>query len=346
MASATAATLAALTPDIDPLRGVDHLILLRFTGRSHESMLGHRDAAGPLELPTATGTTDEVMTAPAATDPGAIAFLPSMLPVLSRLADEFANFDAWYADGTDPAIRAVRSAERAGVTWSVFYPDEQGASVLALEHRELLGRELGSFTPMSQFHRSIAARTLPRVSVIEPRSLFAAADLATFAQTGRDRSPDIRHAERLLHEVYSAVRAAPPNVALLLLSAGDDRDPSVRQRVPTILVSAFARTGVVVSEPLDHAVIDAFIRSDRSAAARGALSAAVDPTSYRPPRNWPATTPAWIPDAVPSTEPADLRLAAAARRAAELLGHVGPPPITEADAIALVRAAGARLRPQ
>jgi hypothetical protein len=275
-----------------------------------------------------------------------------MLPVLSRLAREFATFDAWYSDGTDPALRAVHAARETG--WSVFYPPEQGVSVIALEHPELIGH--GTFAPTSDFHRSIRAGALPRVSVIEPRSLFAPADLATSALTGRERGPDVRYAERLLHEVYSAVRAAGPNVALIVLAGGGggsrdpldrtDPDGSVRTRVAAILVSAFARTGTVAHEAVDHAMVGAVTRARRDVATDRILLGVIDPTSYRRPETWPATTPAWTPDPVPTQLEPDDRLRAALRRAALVLGSDEPPPDTEAAAIAVVRAAGDALHPQ
>lgn len=355
MASAASATLAALTPSVDPLGGVGHVVLLRLAGRSYDALLGRPPGgAHPLDWPLATGSTDAVMTAPAADDPAAatVGFEPAMLPVLSRLAREFATFDAWFADGSDPVLRAIRAAQEGD--WSVFYPEEQGASVIALEHPELA--EPGSFAPMSAFRRRIEAGELPRLSVIEPRSLFAPADLATSALTGRDRSPDLRHAERIIHDVYGAIRTAQPNIALLVLAAdgGGSRDPldrtaadgSTRTRVPAILVSAFARTGAVVRESVDHALVGALIRDRRDTRTDRLLLDALDPTSYRPPASWPATAPAWAPDAAPGQHAPDVRLRAAAERAARILGRHDAVPETEVAAIALVRAAGAVVHPQ
>lgn len=353
VASAASATLNALTPVVDPLRGTEHIVLLRLAGRSYDALLGRRSSRDhPLGWPLASGTTDEVMTAPAADDPAAatVGFDAAMLPVLSRLAREFATFEAWYSDGTDPALGAIRASGAA----SVFYPDEQGASVIALEHPELVER--ADFAPMTQFHHRIRAGELARLSVIEPRSLFAPADLATFALTGRDRSADLRHAERLIHEVYTAVRAVSPNVALLVLGTdgGGGRDPrervladgAVRTRVPAVLVSAFARTGAVVPEEVDHRLLDAIVRERRDAATDRILLAALDPSSYRLPANWPATTPAWTPRAAPTELPPDARLRAATERASSILGTDEALPESEAEAVALVRAAGARLHPQ
>ncbi|NQX10058.1 hypothetical protein HQQ80_00255 [Microbacteriaceae bacterium VKM Ac-2855] len=368
VATAAEAALDALAaPAPDSLAGVDHLVLLRFAGRSFDAVLGRVSRAGrssrvasiphPLGWPVFSGSTDEVMTAPAADDPNAAiaGFEPAMLPVHTLLAREFVTFAGWYSDGSDPAVVAIEAAQRAGTSWTAFFDDEQGVGSLALQQPRLAA---GS-APFAEFERRASAGRLPAVSVIEPRTLFAPADLATATTTGRDRSADARHAERLLHRVYTAVRSAPPaaagqpNIALLVVSAGgggsrDHRDRleddgTIRTRVPAILISGFARTGAVVETATDHRLVSALIRR-RFGGGRDrvpAMERAVDLDSYRPAVDWPRTVAGFAPAAVPEDRPSDTRLEDAARLAAGFL-RLPPtdPPRDEIGAAAFVKAAG------
>lgn len=344
LADAALGALAAAAPrrPAAAAPGFDHLVLLRFARRSFQAILGGGVPA--------SGSTDEVMTAPAADDPIAErrGFLPEMLPVLSLLAREFVVFDRWGADGSDPALHAIGAAQECGVAWRCYYDELQGVSALALEHAAEGWAH--ALRPFSTFAEDVEDRALAPVSVIEPRSLVAPADLATASVTGRERSADVRLAERLLHEVYSAVRSAPPgsdgapDILLLVIADDGEGGPAEGSRVPAIAVSGALRTGATVSAPSDHSAVAALVDwrfGPRRAAAP--FPEAFDSAGYRRPASWPRTAPAYAPPAEILDRPPDRRLTRAWERAAARSEVAPTLPSTEREAMAAVRAAaGAR----
>ncbi|CAL4950861.1 unnamed protein product [Urochloa decumbens] len=230
------------------------------------------------------------------------AFRPSLLPTFSALAPSFAVFDRWFSSipgPTQPNRLYLYSATSHGSTAHdklnllLGYPQPTIFDSLAADGHDfavyfktiptvLFYRRLRSLRYASRrFHRydsafkAHAARgTLPALSVIEPRYF----DLAGAPADDDHPAHDVGNGQRLVKEVYEALRAGPQwNQTLLVVTydehggfydhvatptAGVPSPDGIRGpppfffrfdrlgvRVPTIMVSPWIRKGTVVGRP-------------------------------------------------------------------------------------------------
>jgi phospholipase C len=180
-------------------------------------------------------------------------FSPAMLPVFSAIARGFGVFDRWYAGvpsqtfpnrsffhastshgfvtnkdggGYDKWIDAPAAPtifnrlEEAGLSWRVYYDEQQLISFTGMLHAAVLEPYWKShFRSMEQFEADAASGNLPAYAFIEPRMIFNHNDMHPPFGTLREGEyegekvynsalSDVRAGEALLHSVYSAVRTA------------------------------------------------------------------------------------------------------------------------------------------
>jgi phospholipase C len=257
--------------------------------------------------------------------------------------------DAGYLKWMDPKLNAAPTIfnrlEAAGISWAVYFDETQIVSLTGLINGPALKPYWKSnFRGMQQFHADAAAGTLPAYAFIEPRIIFDHNDMhppvAAFDFVGADGvtvqvggNSDVRAGEKLLHEVYSAIRlsASPTgsnagNTLLLVtfdehggtydhvpppaatppagltdteMGFGFDR---LGVRVPAIAISAYTRAGSIIHEPMHHAAAIATLSKRHGLAPLTArddgardLTNAINLTEPRPSSDWPETTPQYVP---------------------------------------------------
>lgn len=251
-------------------------------------------------------------------------FTPEQVPVISRLAREFAVCDRWFASapcqtwpnrfflhsGTAGGYQnnapphfpykmktvfnqideadisrgwkkflPKRVAIRRSKNWTIFYDGIPNTLVLSKLWPRL--RRFDRYA--SSFKKHAAAGTLPPYSFIEPK-YFPVADVPT------DMHPpgDVTIGERLIADVYNALRAGPAWKSTLLIIIFDEHGgcfdhvpppkavpPSTTPtepfnfdrygvRVPAVLVSPYIRSGTVLrppgDTPFDHTSVIATLR--------------------------------------------------------------------------------------
>jgi phospholipase C len=148
-----------------------------------------------------------------------------------------------------------------GVSGTYYYSD--------IPFAFLLGKHAPTMATFPQFLADADAGTLPRVSFVDPRFRDEESGLSN------DDHPhaDIRAGEALMNQVYDAVRNSPnwPSTVLVITydewggffdhvppGRADDvsRKTSLRGfRVPTLVISPFARRGFVSHQTFDHTSI-------------------------------------------------------------------------------------------
>ncbi len=179
------------------------------------------------------------------------AFTPAQLPVLSKLAQEFAVYDAWFcavpsqtycnrsffnassSSGfvlnaphkkwleTNFATTIFNRLQDATPkrSWMIYYDELQLFPLTALIHLpKLFPYWKTHFATMKQFYADVAAGTLPDYAFVEPRMLFNHNDFHPPGPLIVDGvsipSPsDVRAGDLLLHQVYDAIRTSKPNGA-------------------------------------------------------------------------------------------------------------------------------------
>jgi phospholipase C len=235
--------------------------------------------------------------------------------------------------------------EEAGISWAVYYDESQMVSLTGFINEPALKPFWKTrFFGMQRFHEDAAAGRLPAYAFIEPRLIYDHNDMhppvPSFEIHGPDGTPlligagsDVRAGERLLHDVYSAIRtSATPdgsnalNTMLLVtfdehggtydhvpppsaVPPGPVADPEMGfgfdrlgVRVPGIAISAWTRAGTVVSDEMHHAAAIATLcrkhglqpLTARDANARD-LTNAINLAEPRQPWDWPETTPQYVP---------------------------------------------------
>lgn len=231
------------------------------------------------------------------------AFRPSLLPAFSALAPAFAVFDRWFSSipgPTQPNRLFLYSATSRGAVAHdkldllLGYPQRTIFDSLAADGRDfavyfktiptvLFYRRLRALRYAARsFHRYDAAfrdharrGVLPALSVIEPRYF----DLAGTPADDDHPAHDVANGQRLVKDVYEALRAGPQwNQTLLIVTydehggfydhvatptAGVPSPDGIRGpppfffkfdrlgvRVPTIMVSPWIKKGTVVGRPV------------------------------------------------------------------------------------------------
>ena len=180
-------------------------------------------------------------------------FTPEMLPVFSTIARGFAVFDRWFAGvpsqtfpnrsffhastshgfvtnknlgGYDKWIDAPATPtvfnrlEEAGLSWRVYYDEQQMVSFTGVLHAAVLQPYWKSnFRSMEQFHDDAAKGHLPAYSFIEPRMIFNHNDMHPPWGTLREGEfggekvynsapSDVRAGEALMHSIYTSIRGS------------------------------------------------------------------------------------------------------------------------------------------
>lgn len=213
---------------------------------------------------------------------------PLEVPWIYALAREYAVFDRWHCSllaGTWPnrryALAGTTNGSRedtfdsplglgyagrtllhqlsdAGVSWGVYFTDVPFPAL----YPDLVLRYGSNFRPMSRFHTDAAAGLLPQVVMVEPGYLI-----------GTDDHPprNTQLGQRFMHDVVKSLLYSPswPRTACVLTydewggffdhvppPVLEDDPPEMGRpagfRVPGIVVSPWARRGVVSSGVKDH----------------------------------------------------------------------------------------------
>eukprot|EP00048_Salpingoeca_helianthica_P016156 m.230720 g.230720 ORF g.230720 m.230720 type:complete len:480 (-) comp18134_c0_seq1:32-1471(-) len=191
-------------------------------------------------------------------EPGMVmrGFPSERVPIITTLANEFALFDRWFASvpgPTNPNRRFLHAATADGslddadynergftattvfdvllaknISWGIFFEDWSPSCMFA-SLRTAASR--ARFHPMSDFYAMAGNGTLPQYAFIEPRMF------PTKTVPANDQHPDhdVRDGERLMRDVYLAVRHSPQwNHTLLLITY--DEHGGYYDHVPTPLV--------------------------------------------------------------------------------------------------------------
>jgi phospholipase C len=237
-------------------------------------------------------------------------FTPGQLPVLSGLARAFAVSDRWFASApcqTWPnrffahcgtAGGAVDNApdrlpfampsvfnrlEEKKLAWRLYFHDFPQAATLS----RLWDDVPGNFRRFADFARDAAAGTLPEYAFIEPR--YFADFLLGVLPNDQHPPHDVAYGERLIAEVYAALRGGPAWRQTLLIITYDEhggcfdhvppppatppggpypdgfRFDRFGVRVPAVIVSPYVRPGSVLrargATPFDHTTIIATLRA-------------------------------------------------------------------------------------
>ena len=228
-------------------------------------------------------------------------YTPAALPVLSALAAGYAVCDHWFASvptetmpnraftcaGTSmgqvddntktfSAPSIFGALGKAGQTWAIYgYNQRPLTADTFTDVATASGGAIGLFT---DFQAAAAAGTLPDFTFLEP----------SWPSTGNSQHPnyDVALGERLIHDVYEALRSGPGWAQTLLVLTYDEHggcfdhvpppwgatppDSAVEAaydftfnrfgvRVPTVLISPLIAPGTVYrtasSTPLDHTSI-------------------------------------------------------------------------------------------
>lgn len=213
---------------------------------------------------------------------------PLEVPWIYAAAREYAVFDRWHCSllaGTWPnrryALAGTTNGSRddtfdsplgigyagrtllhqlsdAGISWGVYFTDVPFPAL----YPDLVLRYGSNFRPMSRFHADAAAGTLPQVVMVEPGYLI-----------GTDDHPprNTQLGQRFMHDVVKSLLYSPlwPRTACVITYdewggffdhvappvLADDPPAMGRPagfRVPGIVVSPWARRGVVSSSVKDH----------------------------------------------------------------------------------------------
>ncbi len=253
--------------------------------------------------------------------------------------------DGYFKWGRNAGPTIFNRLEEAGLSWAVYFDESQVISLTGFINDAALRPYWKTrFFGMRKFHEDAAAGTLPAYAFIEPRLIFDHNDMhppiASFDFPLADGEPvvvgaldDVRAGEKLLHEVYTAIRnSASPNgsnaINTMLLVTFDEHGGTYDHvppppatppgpvaepemgfsfdrlgvRVPAIAVSAWTKAGTIVHDEMHHAAaIVTLCRKHglkpltaRDENARD-LTNALNLEEPRQPWDWPETTPQYVP---------------------------------------------------
>ncbi len=185
-------------------------------------------------------------------------FAPEQLPVLNALAREFAVCDRWFAsmpgptwpnrlfvhaassaglDDSPPVLHDVKNLiegmrfangtiydrlDRAGIPWKVYHGDDfpQVLQIAGMLHN----LERGKFEPLAHFARDVSQPDFaPTYVFVEPSYGHILTHHGNF-RCGSSQHPldDVTRGERLLKEVYEAIRLSPHWEESLLVVTYDE----------------------------------------------------------------------------------------------------------------------------
>jgi phospholipase C len=203
------------------------------------------------------------------------AFDPTMLPVFSTLAKNFAVFDAWHCavpsqtfcnrsffhastshgyvtnsghggyrkwfDAKNDAPTIFNRLSDAGIDWAVYYDERQVVSMTGFIHAPSLEQYFGTnFRTMQQFHADVAAGTLPAYSFVEPRMIYDHNDMhppvGVMTETDVDGTV-------IAGGAVSDVRAGEALLSSVYTSIRDSASPTGSNAMNTMLVVTFDEHG-------------------------------------------------------------------------------------------------------
>ncbi len=240
--------------------------------------------------------------------------------------------------------------EEAGLTWRVYYDPTQLVSLTGFIHAPALEKYWKTnFRDMTQFFADAAAGDLPAYSFIEPRMICNHNDMhppwgelrdgtltlddGTTVQVDNSAVSDVRAGDKLLQDVYDAIRTSASttgshalNTALLVTfdehggifdhvappAAVPPDDSGAGEmgftfdrlglRVPAIVVSAYTRAGTVIHDEMHHGSLAATLARQHGLAPLTARDAGATPIhnavtldAPRQPYTWPTPTALWAP---------------------------------------------------
>ncbi|MEJ1229835.1 MAG: alkaline phosphatase family protein [Galbitalea sp.] len=129
------------------------------------------------------------------------------------------GYSKWLA--ADDGSTIFNRLEEAGVSWRVYYDDDQLISLTAFfTPRTSRGTGSPNFRGMAQFHEDVASGTLPAYSFIEPRMILQpqrhCIRPSACSRNRRGRDPrlrqracrDVRAGEALLSDIYMSIKAS------------------------------------------------------------------------------------------------------------------------------------------
>ena len=203
------------------------------------------------------------------------AFEPTMLPVFSTLAKNFAVFDAWHCavpsqtfcnrsffhastshgyvtnsghggygkwfDAKNDAPTIFNRLSEAGIDWAVYYDERQVVSMTGFIHAPSLEQYFGTnFRTMRQFHDDVAAGTLPAYSFVEPRMIYDHNDMhppvGVMTETDVDGTV-------IAGGAVSDVRAGEALLSSVYTSIRESASPTGSNAMNTMLVVTFDEHG-------------------------------------------------------------------------------------------------------
>jgi phospholipase C len=307
-------------------------------------------------------------------------FSNEQLPVLSTLASGFAIYDHWHcavptqtfcnrsffhassSSGnvinepyskwlTNSAPTIFNRLEDAKISWKIYFDPTQIISLTGLIHfPSLFPYWKTRFATMDTLYTDMNNGTLPAYAFIEPRMLWLHNDYhpptPTFVvdQVPIGATSDVRAADLLLHQIYTAFKASPAANDTLMLVTFDEHggnfdhvapgratppyDPQppgefnflfdrFGARVPAIVISTLTESGTVINDPMNHAALirslclkhDLMPLTDRDRNAPD-LSNACNLSTTRAPSTWPVTVPLPVPPVALETDPTSATVSA------------------------------------
>jgi phospholipase C len=258
-------------------------------------------------------------------------FAPSSLPILTTLAKEYAVCERWFSSVPGPTIpnrmfaHAATSLSRVvpdpdlGKLRTIFEVFDKDPAFRSSDYRiyhqdgftvlltvgHLIEDQHG-FRDYNRFEEDCEHGNLPAYTFIEPRYANDARDGSFFAASDQHPDHDVMEGERLIRDVYLAIRR---NTKLwhstMLLIVYDEHggiydhvpppsipatgDPQIDNtfafdrlgvRVPAILISPWIRRGTIIKTQLEHSSIVGTVRKlfgpGSSPLARDATAATFD----------------------------------------------------------------------
>jgi len=228
---------------------------------------------------------------------------PEKVPIITTLAKNFALFDRFFCShpgptypnrqfvhsgtahgATDdevprtgyPQKTIFRQVEEAGLEWKMYYEDSMAWAIFMHDLRRQEAKP--RIQDMDRFFEDATAGTLPAYSFIEPRiSTRRNSSRRSYGMANHQHPvASVREGERLMKDVYEAVRKGPKwNSTLLIITYDEhggffDHVPPPQEgvpnpdgmatkhgfnytrlgiRVPTIAISPWIEKGTLVHEP-------------------------------------------------------------------------------------------------
>lgn len=208
-------------------------------------------------------------------------FTPDKLPVLTKLATQYAVFNRWFASIPGPTIcnrafahygtsfgqvsmdifyegKAFQAIYTrllsAGHTCKLFYYDEASST---MEVVNLLQNQAALFGTFPDFLTACSQNALPDYCFIEPNYTDHPAPDGSGEAIASDQHPDhdVRAGEQFIAQVYNAIRSNPnlwPNTALLLVY---DEHGGIYDHVPPPSCSPDTP---FIAQPADTGTLDSF----------------------------------------------------------------------------------------